>query len=177
MAFAPGCQNAQLHSNKTDLMPLASFDFLPPKLLLTVVAVALGFEPEWGNKGPNNDSPYRGSIGAFPSTLELRKLKLWIKKKIDLMETHQFRKTSYISQKQVSKLYFGQSESKIAVETLLLHFRGTVCVDRVRDQDNYMISIIRQFLPKFTTILDFKQQRNKNEEERLPELWQILCMK
>lgn len=71
-----------MHSNKTDLMPLAYFDFLPPKLLLTVVAVAPGFEPEWRNKGPNNDSPYRGSIVAFPSTLELGKLKLRIKKNI-----------------------------------------------------------------------------------------------
>lgn len=81
MAFAAGCQNAQLHSNKTDLMPLASFDFLPPKLLLTVAAVAFGFEPEWGNKGPNNDSPYRGINRCVSINLGITQIKIADEKK------------------------------------------------------------------------------------------------
>lgn len=80
-------------------MPLASFDFLPPNLLLTVVAVAFGFEPEWGNKGPNNDSPYRGINRCVSINLGITQIKIADEKKIDLMETRQFRKTSYISQK------------------------------------------------------------------------------
>lgn len=124
-------------------MPLASFDFLPPKLLLTVVAVALGFEPLRRNKGPNNDSPYRGSIGAFPSTLELRKLKLRIKKKKKKPNgnTSISKDFLYITKKFLSsqcgilgslkEAYFAQLQWKH-----LLHLLGTVCVDRVGDQDN-----------------------------------------
>lgn len=118
MVFAPGCQNAQLHSNKTDLMPLASFDFLPPKLLFTVGAVALGFVPEWGNKGPNNDSPYRGSIGAFPSTLELRKLKLRIKKIRPNGNTSVSKDFLYITKKFISYILGNLKEAYFAK----LHF-------------------------------------------------------